>query len=69
MAGCVDVAILVGKNRTLPMVEGLKEAGFPEDQIFRVDSLDASTRLLHSMVLPTDTVLYENDLPDHYQEA
>jgi len=69
MAGCVDVAILVGKNRTLPMVEGLKEAGFPEENIHRVDSLDASTKLLHSMVRPTDTVLYENDLPDHYQEA
>ncbi|MBP3646343.1 MAG: UDP-N-acetylmuramoyl-tripeptide--D-alanyl-D-alanine ligase [Clostridia bacterium] len=69
MAGCVDVAILVGKNRTLPIVEGLMEAGFPEEDIHRVDSLDASTRLLHSMVRPTDTVLYENDLPDHYQEA
>ena len=69
MAGCVDVAILVGKKRTAPMVEGLKEAGFPEENIHRVDSLDASTRLLHSMVRPTDTVLYENDLPDHYQEA
>ena len=69
MARCVDVAILVGKNRTLPMVEGLREAGFPEENIHRVDSLDASTRLLHSMVRPTDTVLYENDLPDHYQEA
>ena len=69
MAGCVDVAIIVGRNRTLPIIEGLKEAGFPENQIYRVDSLDDSTRLLHSMVLPTDTVLYENDLPDHYQEA
>ena len=69
MAECVDIAILVGKNRTLPMVEGLREAGFPEENIHRVDSLDDSTRLLHSMVLPTDTVLYENDLPDHYQEA
>ena len=42
---------------------------FPDDQIYRVDSLDDSTRLLHTLVRPTDTVLYENDLPDHYQEA
>lgn len=69
MADCVDVAIIVGKNRALPIIEGLKEAGFPEENIHRVDSLDESTRVLHSLVLPTDTVLYENDLPDHYQEA
>lgn len=69
MAQCVDIAIIVGKNRALPIIEGLKEAGFPEESIHRVDSLDASTKLLHSLVLPTDTVLYENDLPDHYQEA
>lgn len=69
MADCVDIAIIVGKNRAMPIIEGLKEAGFPESDIHRVDSLDDSTRLLHSLVRPTDTVLYENDLPDHYQEA
>lgn len=69
MVGCADIAILVGRNRTLPIEEGLKEGGFAPENIFRVDSLDASTRLLHTLVQPTDTVLYENDLPDHYQEA
>jgi len=69
MKDCVDIAIIVGKNRVKPIIEGLKEAGFADEQIYQVDSLDASTRLLHTMVLPTDTVLYENDLPDHYQEA
>lgn len=69
MKDCVDIAIIVGKNRVKPIIEGLKEAGFTDEQIFRVDSLDDSTRLLHTMVRPTDTVLYENDLPDHYQEA
>lgn len=69
MADCVDIAIIVGKNRVLPIIEGLKAANFPEQNIHRVDSLDESTRLLHTIVRPTDTVLYENDLPDHYQEA
>ncbi len=69
MKDCVDIAIVVGKNRVKPIIEGLKEAGFVDEQIYQVDSLDASTRLLHSIVRPTDTVLYENDLPDHYQEA
>ena len=69
MMGCVDIAIIVGKNRALPIIEGLRESGFPEENIHRVDSLDDSTKLLHTLVRPTDTVLYENDLPDHYQEA
>ena len=51
------------------ILEGLKEAGFPDENAYRVDSLEESTRLLHTLVKPTDTVLYENDLPDHYQEA
>ena len=59
----------MGKNRVTPILEGLKEAGFDENNMHRVDSLDHSTVLLHSLVKPTDTVLYENDLPDHYQEA
>ena len=69
MKDCVDIAIIVGKNRVKPIIDGLQEAGFREDQIYRVDSLDDSTRLLHTLVRPGDTVLYENDLPDHYQEA
>ena len=69
MAACADIAIIVGKGRAAPIIEGLREAGFPQDSIHRVDSLDDSTKLLHTLVKPTDTVLYENDLPDHYQEA
>ncbi len=69
MVGCADIAIIIGKNRATPILEGLRESGFAHENIHRVDSLDDSTRLLHTIVRPGDTVLYENDLPDHYQEA
>ena len=69
MKDCVDIAIIIGKKRVLPIIEGMKEVGFSDDAIFQVDSLAESTTLLHQFVLPTDTVLYENDLPDHYQEV
>ncbi len=69
MASCVDVAIIVGKKRAQPIIDGLLSEGFPQEQIHRVDSLDDSTKLLNEMVTPSDTVLYENDLPDNYQEA
>lgn len=64
-----DIAIIIGKKRAIPILEGLKEGGFQDGQIFQVNSLEESTKVLHSMVKPTDTVLYENDLPENYQEA
>ncbi|HIU20353.1 MAG TPA: UDP-N-acetylmuramoyl-tripeptide--D-alanyl-D-alanine ligase [Candidatus Limiplasma stercoravium] len=69
IADCADIAIIVGKNRAQPILQGLKEAGFPDENAYRVDSLDASTQLLATLVTPEDTVLYENDLPEQYQEA
>ncbi|MEI3406749.1 MAG: Mur ligase family protein [Christensenellales bacterium] len=68
MAKSVDVAILVGKKHTQPIVEGLKNAGFPQENIHVVGNLEESTTLLHSIMKAGDVVLYENDLPDNYSE-
>ena len=69
IAEMADIAIVVGKKRVLSIMEGMLEGGFTKEQIHQVASLEESTAVLHSLVLPSDTVLYENDLPDHYQEA
>lgn len=69
IAASADIAIIVGKKRAQPIISGLREAGFPEQNLYRVDSLDASTKLLATLVRSEDTVLYENDLPDNYHEA
>ncbi len=68
IAEAADIAIIVGKKRVQPIIEGLREAGFPEENLHRVDSLADSTVLLRGLVRKEDTVLYENDLPDQYQE-
>ena len=68
MAESVDVAILVGKRHTQPIVEGLTAKGFPDDKIHVVSSLEESTKVLHAMMQAGDVVLYENDLPDNYSE-
>ena len=68
MARSVDVAILVGKKHTQPIVEGLLEKGFPQENIHGVSDLDESTKVLHAMMKAGDVVLYENDLPDNYSE-
>lgn len=68
MAGCVDIAILVGLKHSQPIAEGLKDAGFQEESIHQVASLDAAAALLRQIGRAGDTVLFENDLPDHYTE-
>ena len=68
MADCVDVAILVGVKHTQPIADGLKEAGFAEENIHPVKSLDEAAALLRQIGKPGDVALFENDLPDNYSE-
>lgn len=68
MGRSVDVAILVGKRHTKPIVEGLQESGFPEEAIHVVASLDEAALLLRQIGKPGDVALFENDLPDNYSE-
>lgn len=68
MASCVDIAILVGVKRSEAIVSGLKEGNFDEMNIFVVDSLDSATKKLNELTKIGDVVLFENDLPDNYNE-
>ncbi|HPF88786.1 MAG TPA: Mur ligase family protein, partial [Candidatus Limiplasma sp.] len=68
IAQAADIAIIVGKKRVQPILNGLQEAGFPQENIHQVNSLEESTVVLQQLVQKDDTVLYENDLPDNYQE-
>ncbi len=68
MASSVDVAILVGRKHTQPIVDGLLSKEFPQENIHVVSSLEESTKVLHAMMRAGDVVLYENDLPDNYSE-
>ena len=68
MADVIDFPILVGKKRTMPIYEGLKNKSFNEDNIYRVSSLAEATEVLAKISVPGDVVLFENDLPDNYNE-
>lgn len=67
-AGVADMVILVGPKKTRPVREGLLSAGFPETSILTARSLDDVTELMRSLLTPGDTVMFENDLPDTYNE-
>lgn len=69
MASVVDVAILVGNKRSKAMVDGLKEAKFNDMNIFIVGNLDSATEKLKEITRAGDVILFENDLPDNYNET
>ena len=68
IAGCADLAILVGMKHTKPILDGAIDAGFPQEACRQVSSLEEAAALLRELGQPGDTVLFENDLPDHYSE-
>jgi len=65
----LDLVILVGKSQTEPIYEGIKSAsnGLKTD-VRIVNSLFEANDLLNKYVQPGDVVLYENDLPDTFNE-
>jgi UDP-N-acetylmuramoyl-tripeptide--D-alanyl-D-alanine ligase len=63
-----DFVILVGATRTKPILEGLREAGFPEEKIIIAKSLAEASERMREIVKAGDVVLFENDLPDTYNE-
>ena len=68
MAYSTDFAILVGQKRSEPIKRGMLSLEFPEENIFVVNSLDQATAVLSHLSAPGDVVLFENDLPDNYNE-
>lgn len=68
MASVVDIAILVGNKRSEPIVEGLREGKFDEQNIYVVADLNAATAKLAELSKIGDVILFENDLPDSYNE-
>ena len=62
-----DYAVLVGKEQTKPIQDGLKAAGFAGSRIIVVDTLQEAFQMVNA--IPEEkqkVVLIENDLPDNY---
>jgi UDP-N-acetylmuramoyl-tripeptide--D-alanyl-D-alanine ligase len=68
LTGEGDLAVLVGRRQTAPIQEGLAEAGYPDERVRVVSSLFEARDLLQTVLREGDVVLYENDLPDQYEE-
>ena len=68
IAQVCDIAILIGKKRTVPIYRGLKIRQFNESNLYVVNSLSEASELLKILTRVNDVVLFENDLPDTYNE-
>ena len=67
-ADVCDLVILVGPTRTRPILDGLKAAEYPSQQIIVALNLEEVKQHLATQVQAGDVVLFENDLPDNYNE-
>ncbi|HAW49415.1 TPA: UDP-N-acetylmuramoyl-tripeptide--D-alanyl-D-alanine ligase [bacterium] len=63
-----DIVFLVGRKRTKPIFDGLKSVDFPQNKIFITNSLNEARIRLERIVRSNDIILFENDLPDNYDE-
>lgn len=65
--GKCDYAVLVGKEQTKPIQDGLMEAGFAKSRMIVVDTLQEAFQMVNA--IPDErrkVILIENDLPDNY---
>ena len=46
--------------------QGLREAGFEQQRLHIVETMDEAVALIGTLLDPGDAVLFENDLPDQY---
>jgi len=67
-ADVCDHVILVGPERTKPIVRGLREGGFDPGAITVVRDIGGATEVLAGLTRMGDVILFENDLPDMYAE-
>lgn len=69
IAKVADYVILVGEKKTRPIFEGLNESGYDKDKLFIVNSVYDAYNLLQTLKKKDDMyALFENDLPDTYNE-
>ena len=64
----LDLIVLVGEERAKPIREGIEEKAESTDNVRIVSSLFEANDIVRAFATPGDVILYENDLPDVYNE-
>lgn len=66
LASHANIVIVIGKHNAEMLISGLKEGGFPVENIMFAKTLNKGNELLNGILRDGDVVLFENDLPDNY---
>lgn len=61
-----DVIILVGRERSKPMMDAISTTDFDKNNVYVVSSFKEATEIYNPMLNGESVVLWENDLPDNY---
>ena len=61
-----DVIILVGKNRSKPLADGIASTDFNKENLHIVSSFKEAMEIYSTFADSNTVVLLENDLPDNY---
>ena len=69
IAEVADYAILIGANKTKPIKEGLLTKGFDKDKIIVFNDVREAYAFIRKLTGKKEVyALFENDLPDTYNE-
>ena len=69
IAKVADYVILIGEKITKSIHEGLQEAGYDKEKIYILNDVTKAYPLIESLKKKKDIyALFENDLPDNYNE-
>lgn len=64
----LDLVVLVGQERSKPILEGINEETEVTESVTIVNTLYEANDIVRGFAKPGDVILYENDLPDVYNE-
>ena len=61
-----DIIILVGQNRSKPMIDAINTTDFDKENVYVVSSFKEAMSIYTPLADKNSVVLLENDLPDNY---
>ena len=69
IASVADEVILIGENKTKPIKEGILSKGFDKNKIIVLNEVRDAYPYINNIGLEKEVyALFENDLPDTYNE-
>ncbi len=65
-AHSADYIVLVGEKQAKPLLEGVREEGFPEEKLYVAKDIADALSYVYKITDVPSVVLLENDLPDNF---